>query len=318
MHVADFEIALDRISASPYHSARIRSQGEGENMRMDRLCVAVSALCLWTAGCFSYAPYGQPGPYGGVPHTAMGPQPLVGGAPPGTVWVPASPGKPILGQAGVNAPEPARRGNSATPDAFAEPSDGRSVPDPVEPGRAKPTEVTEPFGLNEETVVPRRATLTSQRSRTQRDDDTELVNTSRDTELELTPVAEDVADTNLTAQTADFSTQVRSQDIQPVSSQGIQTVSPQTDKFGYDAEGYTWLRGVAEFDRADQTWHLTYSTSPDKTDQYGGEVTFKNTAHFKVLRHREAIRVEGQFDPDQRDRLGKPVYEVNRLIRAAR
>ena len=276
-------------------------------MRLDRLCEAVGVLCLCTAGCFSYAPYGQPGPYGGVPHTAMGPQPLVGGAPPGTVWVPASPGKPTLGQSGVLAPEPARRANSSTPDAFAEPSDGKSVPDPVEPGKAKPTEITEPFGLNEETVVPRRGALISQRSRTQRDEDTEL---------ELTPVAEeDVNTANLTVQTAEFSTQVGSQNIQPVSSQ---SVSPQADKFGYDTEGYTWLKGIAEFDRADQTWHLTYSTSPDKTDQYGGEVTFKNTAHFKTLRHREAVRVEGQFDPEQRDRLGKPVYEVKRLIRAAR
>ena len=157
--------------------------------------------------------------------------------------------------------------------------------------------------------------MTSQRSRTQRNEDAEVVNTGRDTELELTPVAEDVADTNLTAQTADFSTQVRTQDIQPVSTQ---SVNPQADKFGYDAEGYTWLKGIAEFDRADQTWHLTYNTSPDKADQFGGEVTFKNTAHFKTLRHREAVRVEGQFDPEQRDRLGKPVYEVNRLIRAAR
>jgi hypothetical protein len=47
-------------------------------------------------------------------------------------------------------------------------------------------------------------------------------------------------------------------------------------------------------------------------------VTLKNTAHFKYLRSGEAVRVEGEFDPQQVDRLGKPVYEVVRLIRDAK
>ena len=246
-------------------------------MRLDRLWWAVGSLCLFTSGCFSYSPYGQPSPYGGPPQTVMGPQPLGSGVTPGAAWVPASPG---VAPSGVTAPEPARRANSGAKDVFEEPADGKAVPDPIEPGKAKPEEGTEPFGFNDD----------------------------REPELAHTVAGDSIA-TNSIVQTAEFTTQVRSDGVKPVSAQN--------EQFGHDAEGFTWLKGIAEFDRADQSWHLLYSPTPDEADPYGGEVTFKNTPHFKMLRSRETIRVEGRFDPNQRDRLGKPVYEVKRLIRAA-
>ncbi len=108
-------------------------------------------------------------------------------------------------------------------------------------------------------------------------------------------------------QTAEFTTQVQSKVVKPASTQ--------QDKFGYDAEGYTWLKGILEYDPREKVWHLTYSQTPDATDQLGGEVTIKNTAHFKYARNHEAVQVQGQLDLDSRDRLGKPLYEVTRLIR---
>jgi N-acetylneuraminic acid mutarotase len=92
-------------------------------------------------------------------------------------------------------------------------------------------------------------------------------------------------------------------------------VKDQKDQFGYDAEKYSWLKGVIEFNPKRQVWHLTYSQAPDDNDPCGGEVTLKNTAHFKYLRSGEIVRVEGQFDEQQVDQLGKPVYEVVRMIR---
>ncbi len=273
-------------------------------MRMDRLCGAVGTFCLFAAGCFSYGPYGQPGPYGTVSHTAMGPQPMIGGAPAGTVWVPATPstpGKVTLGPAAVTAPEPVRRQNSATKDLFEEPANSKPVPEPVDPGKDN-RPVVEPMGYDEETQVRPRGTRTSQRTRPQRVVDEDVVNSDREPELA------EPEDSGL--QTAEFKTRVRADGIQAVSAE--RTNADKEDKYGYDAEGYTWLKGIVEFDRKNQTWHLTYDRSPDDTDQFGGEVTFKHRPEFvKAFRSGQVIIVEGHFDESQQDRLGKPVYEVD-------
>ena len=285
-------------------------------MRMDRLCFVVMTTCLFAAGCFSYGPYGQPGPYGSVPHTAMGPQPMIGGAPAGTVWIPATPnaaGGAGLGPATVTAPEPKRRSTSEPVDHFEEPADGKVVPDPPESSKEN-RPVVSPMSYDEETLVQPRNRKTSQRTKPQAADDEDIANSDReprrlvlDSEPEL---AEQDGQENSGAQIAEFKTRVRADGVQPASAE--RTNGGQEDKYGYDAEGYTWLRGVLEFDRKHQTWHLTYDRSPNDDDQFGGEVTFKHRPEFaKAFRSGQVVFVEGHFDESQQDRLGKPVYEVD-------
>lgn len=287
-------------------------------MGKDRLFGALGLVCVFGSGCFSYSPYGYPGTYPAAPHTAMISQPVpVAPATPGTAWVPASP-TPAASNATsarpgeVIAPQPARRSEPEAADHLDEPNDREAVPDPVEPGKSAAPE-TEPYGLNEDTPAERPAVTIKPRPRRRINEEGEIVPVAADeradgseSELVLTD-AETTMESN-TIQSAEFQTEVRSNTAKSASAkQGI---------YGHDAEGFTWLKGIVEFDRASQAWHLTYSQAPVETDPYGGEVTLKNTPLFKsLIRNGQVITVRGEFDPSQRDRLGKPVYDVQELVR---
>ena len=289
-------------------------------MRMDRLCFVVMTTCLFSAGCFSYGPYGQPGPYGTVPHTAMGPQPMIGGAPAGTVWIPATPNAASgvgLGPATVTAPEPKRRSTSEPVDHFEEPVDGKVVPEPTDSAKEN-RPVVSPMGYREETQVQPRNRQTSQRAQPQLADDEDVANSDREPRRLMLDTDSELADRddqeNSGAKAAEFKTRVRADGVQPASAErsNSELNSDKEDKYGYDAEGYTWLRGVVEFDRKHKTWHLSYDRSPDDADQFGGEVTFKHRPEFATaFRSGQVIFVEGHFDESQQDRLGKPVFEVD-------
>ena len=271
-------------------------------MRKDRLLGLLGWMCLFATGCFSNGPYGHPGAYM-PPHTAMASQPYgMIQTPSGAAWVPASP----TGASTLSAPEPARQ---AAPTSFGDDSEldsGKSVPTPNDLKKS-PLPSVDPTGLDGDASLERRGVRTSQRSRPRPLNEEEFDSEPEPAEPEMS-LADDESDaTTSKVRSANFQTQVRANTVLPASAV--------KDQFGYDAEGYSWLKGVIEFNPKRQVWHLTYSLNPADNDQYGGEVTLKNTAHFKYLRSGETVRVEGQFDAQQADRLGKPVYEVVRMIR---
>ncbi len=279
-------------------------------MGKDRQLGLLGMVCLFATGCFSYGPYGHPGTFA-PPNTAMAPQPYgTAQVPPGAVWIPASP----TGANTLTAPNPVRNSAPTTFEGDHEPAAGKSVPEPTDPGNAQPSGSTEPFGLNDDAKLERTGVKISQRSRPRPLVDEEFANApnSLDPELadpDMTLIVDDepqLPRSNVSS--AEFRTRVRANAVTPVSATA--------DKFGYDSEGYSWLQGVIEFDSKYKVWHLTYSQSPDDNDQFGGEVTLKNPQHFKTLRSGQAVSVEGQFDPNQRDRLGKPVYEVTEIVPA--
>lgn len=259
-------------------------------------------VCLFATGCFSYPQYGPPGTYA-PPHSAMVPQPYgTAQVPSGTVWVPANP----AGASTVTAPEPAR---AAAPTTFEDdhelPAD-KAVPKPSDPGNSQ--EESQPFGKNDDAKLDRPAVTISQRARSRPTAQPEVRVAADSEEPELADDDEPkLPRSNI--QSAEFRTRVQSAVVTPASAT--------EDQYGYDAEGYAWLQGVIEFDSKRKVWHLTYSLAPDDSDQFGGEVTLKNPEDFKYLRSGQVVSVEGQFDPDQRDRLGKPVYEVTRIVPAA-
>lgn len=270
----------------------------------------VSAVCLFATGCFSYGPYGHPGTLA-PPNTAMVPQPYgTAQIPPGAVWIPASPN----GTSTLTAPNPISDSAPTSFDGDHEPATGKTVPEPTDPGKAQPSESTEPFGLNDDEKLDRTVITASQRSRPKPLVDEEFANVPNSSELELAerdvPVIADDEPRlpRSSVNSAEFRTRVRANAVTPVSAT--------SDRFGYDSEGYSWLKGIIEFDSKNKVWHLTYSQAPNDNDQFGGEVTLKNPQHFKTLRSGQAVSVAGQFDPNQRDRLGKPVYEVSEIVPA--
>lgn len=270
-------------------------------MRKDRLFGLMGWLCLFATGCFSYGPYGQPGMYP-PPRSAMVSQPYgTIQTAPGAAWVPASP----AGSSTLSAPEPARKPAPTSFDDDAESEPGKSVPTPTDLKKTPLPEV-EATDFEQDASLERPGVRTSQLPRPRPLNEEEFTAEPEPAEpVMLTADESDPATSNV--RSANFQTQVRANTVLPAGAVA--------DKFGYDAEGYSWLKGVIEFDPKLQVWHLTYSQNPDDTDQFGGEVTLKNTEHFKYCRSGEAVRVEGQFDEQQVDRLGKPVYDVARLIR---
>lgn len=274
-------------------------------MCKDRLFGLLGLMCSFATGCFSHAPYGHPNAYA-PPHTAMV-SPPYGTVPsaPGTVWVPASP----AGSSTLSAPEPVRR---AAPTSFGEEGDldaDKPVPTPTEFKKAPLPEV-EASGFDDDASLERPGVRTGRIARPQPlNEELEFATESRRLNPEL-DFAEDSASSTSKVRSATFQTDVRSNAVVPASAV--------SDKYGYDAEGYSWLKGVIEFDPKLQIWHLTYSQNPDDDDQFGGEVTLMNAADFRYFRSGEAVRVEGQFDSQKVDRLGKPLYDVVRVIRDAK
>lgn len=271
-------------------------------MRKDRRFGLLGLVCLLVTGCFSNGPYGRQGAFS-PPHTAMVSQPYtMVQTPSGAVWVPATP----TASSTLSAPEPARK---AAPTSFGDEDDfdsSKTVPTPNDLKKNSLPQVA-PMNLDEDASLERRGVRTSQRTRPRPLNEEEFDSDPELAEPEMSLADDESESPTSNVRSANFNTQVRANNVLPASAV--------KDQFGYDAEGYSWLKGVIEFNPKLQVWHLTYSQNPDDNDQYGGEVTLKNTAHFKYLRSGEIVRVEGQFDPQQADRLGKPVYEVVRIIR---
>jgi hypothetical protein len=283
-------------------------------MVIDRRFGVLGCLCLSVTGCFSYGHYPPPNAYL-PPQSAMIPRDT--GAvqlPPGTVWVPSSPTGAAAPANRVIVPDPAHADDSETATPAAEPSRGGSVPEPIDAGKPATETPVDSFGYEDDSPrlppLARVGQLPRPRPRPLMEEDSQTV--SNRTELppqdsELAEITSERLNSDSNLRTAEFTTQVRSAGVSPTAAKA--------DRYGYDTENYSWLKGIAEYDAKQKVWHLTYSLTPDETDKFGGEVTLKNTAHFQYLRSGEPVRVEGNFDPVQRDRLGKPVYEVIRMFR---
>jgi hypothetical protein len=275
----------------------------------------LGCLCLSVTGCFSYGYYPPPHAYL-PPQAALLPRDAgTVHMAPGDVWVPSSPTGVVAPAPAKIAPDPAHADDSETATPTAEPSSGRNVPEPIDAGKPATETPVDAFGYEDDTQrLPQRARVGQlPRPRPLVEEDA-LTASNRTERLLEEPEWADSTSERLNSdshlRTAEFSTQVRSAGVTPTAGKA--------DRYGYDPENYSWLKGIVEYDAKQQVWHLTYSLAPDETDQFGGEVTLKNTAHFQYLRSGEPVRVEGNFDPAQRDRLGKPVYEVVRMIRDAK
>jgi len=85
--------------------------------------------------------------------------------------------------------------------------------------------------------------------------------------------------------------------------------------YDYDRENYTWLRGVVDYDTKHQTWHIIYNLRPDQNDRYGGSSTLSASPQLNSLKPNDIVLVEGRFDPNSRDNIGKPTYQIDHVAR---
>lgn len=84
--------------------------------------------------------------------------------------------------------------------------------------------------------------------------------------------------------------------------------------YGYDAVGYSWLRGVVDFDEQQNAWVLIYNPTPGDRDLYKGHITLIENGELKKLQNNQVVLVEGQVDAAVCDAAtGKPQYRVTKL-----
>lgn len=84
--------------------------------------------------------------------------------------------------------------------------------------------------------------------------------------------------------------------------------------YGYDHQGYRWLKGVVHYDVRNQHWCIIYGLSPEPGEKFGGALTLATNPNLNILKNRDVIQVWGAIDPGAgQDVLGKPLYRVERL-----
>ncbi len=88
---------------------------------------------------------------------------------------------------------------------------------------------------------------------------------------------------------------------------------PGPSPYKYDAQGYTYLRGVVTHDVKTNSWRITYSRDPLDPDPYGGSLTLVGNANLDTLMDDDVVLAEGQVDRTVLDRYGKPSYRASRV-----
>jgi hypothetical protein len=82
------------------------------------------------------------------------------------------------------------------------------------------------------------------------------------------------------------------------------------ERYAYDHERYTWLRGKVDCDPRNKSWHIIYAERPDRHDLYGGAIGLVGSRKLNTLHSGDMVRVEGRIDANQLDSTGKPQYVI--------
>lgn len=86
--------------------------------------------------------------------------------------------------------------------------------------------------------------------------------------------------------------------------------------YDYDRKGYTYLRGVVDWDAKDRTWCITYNLKPNTKDLYDGVFVLADHPRLAGLHGGDFVFIEGHPSRDQFEKSGKPKYEItNEVVR---
>ncbi len=280
------------------------------------LLLGAGLLLVQTSGCFGpaynpygygaqtlpyngYGTYGTPSPYsgGGVQMLAPSQQYIPGGTTiPGT----SIPGSSIPGSA---QPTPS---NGSAPTPTYERGNERPVPNPQDPYFPGP---------NEQFQQPTTRLQDDSASDVSSNALPPLPTPAHPRRSEPTPAG--VTPVSFTPDEAPMLEPVPAGQP-PADASGSQPGSggTSTPQRSHDPQSYRWLEGTVHFEPSDRTWSILYDTAPDASDPYAGQFTLSATPLLQTLREGEAVRLEGQIDPVERDVLGKPTYVATRVIRS--
>ena len=303
---------------------------------MQRLFHAGSGLLLCVlAGCQSYAPYG-PGYMNGGYAVAPTYAPTYGSAPVGRTYLQPQPMYTTPGgrQAPLpsaplytprNAPvpsgmQPIPSGQNGYQPSAAVP---KTVPQPVEAGPARMNGDEAP--LPSIGLPPGGSSNSSPLGADPGDDAAEFAKPVGalpvDEELKSTALPEDPSATirkKLGPATFKGPTSLPGGKAKGASFESSTADPPQLNPYGFDRKAYTWLRGTLDYDQTDKKWHITYSTlnsEPGERDSYGGALTLSPDNRLEEYLSSDVVLVEGSIDASQRDRFGKPMYRLNKIVR---
>ncbi len=264
--------------------------------------ILIGLTVMTIAGCFPYNPYGYNQSYGPyslppgniVPRAGAGqgaylsPNDFSSGTP---AYTPTQTLHWHQSQQTHSAGRNDVRRGGGSQDVFEEPLSGKIVPNPRvldEPLKTNSNVIDSPLSLNDSFFDPKVVAASS-------------VNTSDSSSDE---------NGQFTSPKSFEPAALVSQLAEKISNTSLNEPNP----YAYD-KNYTWLRGVVEYDKQDNLWHLLYDITPDATDQFGGEVTLIDDSRLNVLRNGEIILIDGHVDDTMRDQLGKPGYRIERFSR---
>lgn len=283
--------------------------------RCHQLSWGLCALLL--LGCRSNSPYGNGGygynSYGGA--YPAGPSGPYSSPAPGTVLGPSTaPGMPPTGMPTTSIPpssyQPMNPGDpsritEAPPYNPQQPSspppnsqplrDPKRVPDPIEAGSGgNPAHLGNP--LDDDADEIKRPTGSTRRNGPNMDALTD------DSDDALSAFGDE-----------NFTEPVRH--ASSTSHTETQLTRSGPNPYAYDRRGYSWLRGVVDFDESDRSWRITYNATPVEGDAYGGTLTLMHDEMLDTLLVNDVVYLEGVIDPSLRDRFAKPKYKVGRVMR---
>ncbi len=249
--------------------------------RTESVLIAAPMLLFLAVGCYTYYPYGygMPGPYG------MPPGAFSGTMPQGAYINPQDFGSgTVMPAPGPTTPAPQESGTSQPQGSGTQISPG--TPQTFEKPVPSPNLLETPDRSGDARSEPAAPTGSTSR-----------LDPASDTSEQSDPFREPVA-------------------VQKVSQRETTPTRPAGGPSPYarDPQGYSWLRGVLDFDRQDNRWRLRYSPNPTDGDAYGGEVALELSQDMSGFQPGDVVLVEGDFDPNCADRFGKPCYRVQRLI----
>ncbi|MFO1022133.1 MAG: hypothetical protein U0903_15790 [Planctomycetales bacterium] len=83
--------------------------------------------------------------------------------------------------------------------------------------------------------------------------------------------------------------------------------------YAYDQKTWTWLRGTAHFDDAEQSWSLRYAPE-DSKDKYHGSMALTDHSLLSTIKEGDVIFVKGEIDPATKASL-TPKFKIKTLKR---
>ncbi|RMG35660.1 MAG: hypothetical protein D6725_12130 [Planctomycetota bacterium] len=250
--------------------------------RTESLLVTAPMLLFLAVGCYTYYPYGygMAGPYGMPPGAFSGAMPQGAYINPqdfGSTTVAPGAGPAMTAPQGSSTTQPQGSGTQTAP----------SQPQTFEKPVPSPNLLETPDRSSDAGFQP-----------TAPSGSTSRVDPASDASPDEDPFQPPVAVQNVSKKESRTA---------PVDATGP---SP----YAHDPDGYSWLRGVLDFDRRDNRWRLRYSPDPTDGDPYGGDVALELSQDMSGFEPGDVVLVEGGFDTNCRDRFGKPCYRVQRLI----